>query len=232
MAEREDGEEGEIWINSPSVAVGYWGQPELTEATFRAQIQGGEGGDTPPQYYLRTGDLGVVSRECDATQGPAAGRAQLLVSGRIKDLMIVRGRNYYPQDIEGSVEQACAAQVRPGCTAAFTVEQHDYDAAKGGPGGSGAGDMTDVGVVVVVAAEFTSTGGSSVAQEEEAVEAVQAIRRRIARDHGLAVNQVLLLTPRSIPKTTSGKIRRYECRERFLQQELVLVPAQKGSGRQ
>jgi acyl-CoA synthetase (AMP-forming)/AMP-acid ligase II len=145
------------------------------------------------------------------------------VSGRIKDLMIVRGRNYYPQDIEGSAERACSSQVRPGCTAAFTVEQ---DVEKKG---AGAGDL-EVGALVIVASEFSSRAGSSAEQEDEAAQAVQAIRQSVAREHGLAVHQVLLLKPRTIPKTTSGKIRRYECRERYMQQGLAIIPTQSKSG--
>src|SRR4029077_2284192 len=103
-----DGQEGEIWISGPSIAQGYWGQPEATEHVFRARLAGGpaEAGEAS---FLRTGDLGFLRG------------GELFVTGRLKDLIIIRGRNLYPQDIELTVERSHPA-LRPGCGAAFSIE--------------------------------------------------------------------------------------------------------------
>src|SRR5262249_10607591 len=97
-----DGSVGEVWVRGPSVARGYWNRPELTEETFRAQLADGDG------PYLRTGDLGFVQD------------GELFITGRTKDLIVIRGRNHYPHDIEATVQAANAA-FRPGCGAAFEV---------------------------------------------------------------------------------------------------------------
>ncbi|CAM9668895.1 unnamed protein product, partial [Laminaria digitata] len=108
------GETGEVWLSSPSVAAGYWGRPELTEEAFSARIAGEDGADsddTTGPTFLRTGDLARVD---------AAGH--ILICGRMKDLIIVRGRNLYPQDVEFAVQEACDL-VRPGCVAAFSTSE-------------------------------------------------------------------------------------------------------------
>src|SRR5262249_28759517 len=97
-------EVGEIWVSGPSVAQGYWNRQAETEETFHAYLL--DTGDGP---FLRTGDLGFQQD------------GELFVTGRLKDLIIIRGRNYYPQDIERTVEE-CDAALRPGCGAAFSVE--------------------------------------------------------------------------------------------------------------
>jgi acyl-CoA synthetase (AMP-forming)/AMP-acid ligase II len=102
--EADTDEVGEIWVAGPSIAGGYWNQPEATRQTFHAQLAG----DTQKKF-LRTGDLGFVFD------------GELYVTGRLKDLIIIRGLNHYPQDIEQTVEQSHAA-LRPGCGAAFSVE--------------------------------------------------------------------------------------------------------------
>src|SRR5207249_6352627 len=104
------GEVGEIWISGPSVTRGYWNRPEETERVFGARLA-----DTGEGPFLRTGDLGFLWR------------SRLLVTGRLKDVIIVRGRKHYPQDIELTVERSHPA-IRPGCAAAVSVP---------GPGGEG-----------------------------------------------------------------------------------------------
>src|SRR5690606_26551632 len=97
------GRVGEIWVKGASVAQGYWERSKESQSTFHAQTADGRG------PYLRTGDLGFMDKE------------QLYISGRLKDLIIVRGVNYYPQDLERCAEEACT-DLRPGCSAAFSLD--------------------------------------------------------------------------------------------------------------
>ena len=165
---------GEIWIAGPAVAAGYWGLPEATVATFGAHTASGDG------PYLRTGDLGFVD-----------GSGELFVTGRSKDLIILRGRNHYPQDIELTVERSHPA-LRPGCGAAFAVDS--------------GGDERLV-VVQEVRREH---------REDDPAELVAAIRRAVAEEHEAQVHAVVLLRPATLPKTTSGKIQRGATRARYL----------------
>ncbi len=168
---------GEIWIAGPAVAAGYWGLPEATAASFGASTADGDG------PWLRTGDLGFLRDD-----------GELFVTGRIKDLIILRGRNHYPQDIELTVERSHPA-LRPGCGAAFAVET---------PEGTGEERLV---VVQEVRREH---------REDDPAELVAAIRRAVADEHEAQVHAVVLLRPATIPKTTSGKIQRSACRARFL----------------
>jgi acyl-CoA synthetase (AMP-forming)/AMP-acid ligase II/acyl carrier protein len=170
-----DGEIGEIWCAGPSVARGYWHQPTATEAVFGAALPGGDG----ERKWLRTGDLGYLRG------------GDLFVTGRIKDLLIIRGRNYYPHDLEQSAQGSDQA-IRPGGVAVFTVPAQE---ALG----------TDWLVVVC-----ETTAGA----DEERV--TSAVRTAVARDHDLWIDHVLLVAPRSILKTSSGKIRRLACRDAYL----------------
>jgi acyl-CoA synthetase (AMP-forming)/AMP-acid ligase II len=165
-AERRHGDVGEIWIQSPSVARGYWNKLEESAHAFGAVIPGELGA------FLRSGDLGFLWE------------GQLYVVGRLKDLIIIRGRNLYPDDLERSVERASAA-IRPGCVAAFGVEREDGEA-------------------LVIAAEADPRKGSL-------DEARRAVRAAIAREHEVQVSDVVLLPPGTIFKTTSGKIQRSAC---------------------
>jgi acyl-CoA synthetase (AMP-forming)/AMP-acid ligase II len=177
-----DGEIGEIWLAGPSVAHGYWNRPEETQATFGARLA--DSGDGP---FLRTGDLGF------------AHDGQLFIAGRRKDLIIVDGRNHYPQDIELTVEQSHPA-FRAGCSAAFSI---DVDGAER--------------LVVVAEADPSwniASAGAGTADAKTPL--IRAARRAVAIDHDLDLHQLLLLRPASIPKTTSGKIRRQACRAGFL----------------
>ncbi|WNG33627.1 amino acid adenylation domain-containing protein [Archangium violaceum] len=175
---RRDGEIGEIWVSSESVAGGYWGQPETTERTFRARLR--DSGEGP---FLRTGDLGFLRD------------GELFVTGRAKDLIIIRGLNHYPQDIERTVEQSHPA-VRPGSGAAFSVEA------------DGAEQLV---VVYEVTAQRAESGLDEV---------IDAIRRAVTEQHELALHAVVLLEPGTVPKTSSGKIQRHACRAAFLSGEL------------
>lgn len=168
---------GEIWVSSPSVAQGYWNRPDETKATFGARLA-----PSGPGPFLRTGDLGFLRN------------GQLHITGRIKDMVIVSGRNYYPQDIEISVQEAhTALQVDSG--AVFSV-----------------GDETGAERLVVVQEvrrEFRKS--------PELVDVANAIRMAVARNHGLRLDAVLLVMPARVPKTTSGKIQRHAARQAFVQ---------------
>jgi len=169
---------GEIWVGGPGVAAGYWNQPEATASSFGARIAGS--GEGP---FLRTGDLGVLRED------------GLHVTGRIKDILIVRGIKHFPQDIEGTVERS-SPWVRAGCCAVFAMPGGDGDA-------------------VAVAAELDSAGDS------DAV--ILNIREAIGAAHGIQVSAVALVAPGSIPKTTSGKLQRFLCREGLLNGRLTPV---------
>jgi acyl-CoA synthetase (AMP-forming)/AMP-acid ligase II len=164
------GRVGEIWVRGPSVAAGYWRRPEETRATFAARLDDGA--------YLRTGDLGFLDG------------GHLHVAGRLKDLIIVRGANHHPNDLERTVEE-CHAAVRPGGAAAFGVEVEGEERA-------------------VVAVEVTG--------EPAAVAA--AARAAVLAEHGLLLHDVVPLAPRALPKTSSGKIMRRACRAAYLSGEL------------
>ncbi|HEX7406600.1 MAG TPA: fatty acyl-AMP ligase [Candidatus Binatia bacterium] len=183
---------GEIWVSGPSVAQGYWNRPEETERTFRAHWNTGEG------PFLRTGDLGFLKD------------GELFVTGRLKDLIIIGGRNLYPHDIELTVEQSHPA-IRPGCCAAFSVDVAD-----------------DERLILAAEVERRHKAASRCQQDEDArphpkgrlqldVEAVgRAIRRAVAEVHDVRVHAVVLLRAGSLPKTPSGKLQRGACQVSFL----------------
>lgn len=175
------GQVGEIWLKGPSIAQGYWNRPEETAVTFHATLAG----QTTPQY-LRTGDLGLLHD------------GELYVTGRIKDLIIIRGRNHYPQDIERTAEQSHPA-LRPGCNAAFALER----------------DGTEQLIIVQEVERKTPNLNTD--------EVIAAIRQAIAENHELQAQTILLIEPRSIPKTSSGKIQRHACKTLFLNNELEIV---------
>ncbi|XYI03749.1 amino acid adenylation domain-containing protein [Sorangium sp. So ce1128] len=179
MAPAPPGRLGEIWVAGASVAQGYWGRPEETAETFGARLRGRDG------TFLRTGDLGFL-------QG-----GELFVAGRRKDLIILRGRNHYPQDIELTVEQSHPA-VRRGCSAAFSVEAAAEER-------------------LVVVAEIDASRAVDVPG------LVAAVRGAVAEQHDLQAHAVVLLEPGGIPKTSSGKVQRRACRAGFLSGELAAV---------
>jgi acyl-CoA synthetase (AMP-forming)/AMP-acid ligase II len=166
---------GEIWVSGDHVAQGYWGRPEQSDATFRAQTRGRD-----DCRYLRTGDLGVIVD------------GELFVVGRLKDMVIIRGVNYYPHDIEHSVQSAHRA-VKPGGCAAVSV-----------PGTDG----ERLVVVVEINREPAPTTNRSEIQF--------AIRAAITREHQVTVNDVMLVLPGQLEKTSSGKIMRSAARQRYL----------------
>lgn len=172
-----EGQVGEIWVQGPNVGTGYRGRPQLSAETFAARARQHLG------RWLRTGDLGAMHE------------GSLLVTGRLKDLIIVDGRNHYPQDIEETVQTACPA-VRRDHVAAFSV-----------PGG-------EDGEQVVVVAEHSRRDNSP--QEPELAAAERAVRAAVSTRHGVRLTAFHLVRPGLIPRTTSGKVARSACRGSYL----------------
>ena len=182
------GEVGEIWVRGESVAQGYWRDARKTKDSFdaylalaKSEIADGAG------PFLRTGDLGFLHA------------GELYITGRIKDMMIIRGVNYYPHDIEGAVEDSHEA-LKAGAIAAFSIEIRGAER-----------------LVIVAEVERTFVRKLNV----KAV--LENIRRAIAAQYALQLYAGLIVRPGQIPKTSSGKIQRYRCREMFLAGELAVV---------
>jgi 4-hydroxyphenylalkanoate adenylyltransferase len=175
---------GEIWVHGDNVASGYWRNPEQTERTFGAQLVSPSPG-TPEGPWLRTGDLGVISE------------GELFVVGRIKDLLIVDGRNHYPDDIETTIQEITGGRV-----AAISVPD----------------DRTEQLVTIIELRKWGKTA-------EEAMDKLRTVKREvtsaITKSHGLRVADLVLVAPGSIPITTSGKVRRSACVERYLHHEFT-----------
>jgi 8-amino-7-oxononanoate synthase len=174
------GEIGEIWVSGPSMAQGYWKRPDVTEAMFHAHLL-----DTGEGPFLRTGDLGFMLD------------GELFVTGRLKDLIILRGVNIYPQDIELTVYR-CHPRLRTDCAAAFAVEQGGREQ-----------------LVIVAEVERHKQGQFG--------EVYQTIRRAVAGEHDLNVDAIVLIRAGTVPKTSSGKIQRHACRQGYLDGTLDVV---------
>jgi 8-amino-7-oxononanoate synthase/acyl carrier protein len=185
---------GEIWVSGPSVAHGYWNRPDETNSTFHAMLNLPVSTSGPvgrwklsPGPYMRTGDLGFFDN------------GELFVTGRLKDLIIIRGRNHYPQDLEHAAEEA-SNLIRPGSVAAFAVEIDGRER-----------------VALVAELERGKRDHSDV------LAAFDAIRKRLATEHEVATDAIVLVRPNSIPKTSSGKIQRHACRRQFLDNSLSVI---------
>ncbi|HET8845684.1 MAG TPA: condensation domain-containing protein, partial [Ktedonobacteraceae bacterium] len=172
---------GEIWISGPGVAQGYWNRPEQTTETFFASLK--KNGKGP---FLRTGDLGFVVD------------GELFITGRLKDLILIRGRNHYPQDIEMTTERCHPALQAGGC-AAFSCELDGEER-------------------LIIAQELKRE-----CRTPDIEEISGTIRQAVAAEHELQVHTILLLRFGSIPKTSSGKIQRHACRTDFLKQRLRVI---------
>ncbi len=174
------GRVGEIWIRSPSVGLGYWNRPEETERVFGARLAGENG-----EAYLRTGDLGFVHQ------------GALFVTGRLKELIILGGRNYYPQDIEAVVRSAHAAIKADGC-AAVSAESAE-------------------GEQLAIVAEVLRP------KRVNLDEVIRAIRREVADALELTPCAVVLIPAGTLPKTSSGKTRRRAIREELSRREITAL---------
>ncbi|GAA4087486.1 fatty acyl-AMP ligase [Actinomadura miaoliensis] len=178
--EQPDGRVGEIWVHGPNTAHGYWRNSERSRETFGGELA--EPGDLPAGPWLKTGDYGVVHE------------GELYVTGRIKDLIIVDGRNHYPQDVEVTVQEAHDA-VRPDHVAAFSVQ----------------GD--DSGELLVVVAERNRRVPLA---RLDLAEVENAVRAAVTVEHEMSVHDFLLVEPGAVVRTSSGKIARSATRQRYL----------------
>ena len=181
MTAKADNEVGEVWIKDPSVAQGYWKRPDVTKATFDAYLQ-----DTREGPFLRTGDLGFLHE------------GELYITGRIKDLIIIRGTNHYPQDIEWSVQELHTA-LRPDYGAAFSIQDRGEER-------------------LIVVQEVERRSGDL---DTETI--IADIKQEIAEQHEIQVYGVVLAKSGNILKTASGKIQRRACQDRFLTGTLTII---------
>jgi acyl-CoA synthetase (AMP-forming)/AMP-acid ligase II len=170
---------GEMWVAGTTVAQGYWNNPEATETTFRARTTDGDG------PFLRTGDLAFVHD------------GEVYLTGRSKDVIIIRGQNHHPQDIEWTLGMAHPA-IRPNCAAVFAI----------------ADDGLDRLVVVTEVAQVPIADPAPI---------LAAIRQAVSEEHGLVPATIALIPPRALPKTSSGKIQRSRTRELFASGELQIA---------
>lgn len=177
----DPGQVGEIWVSGGSVAAGYWNQPEATQEIFKAYLNTGEG------PLLRTGDLGFFKGN------------ELFVTGRLKDVIIIRGRNHYPQDVEFTVEH-CHYALQENSSAVFSVEISGQEC-----------------LIVVCEVKRTEL------KKLNLNEIVNKILVGVSAEHELEVHKVILLRPGSIPKTSSGKIQRSACKAGVLENKLNVV---------
>lgn len=186
----KEGLVGEIWFSGPSVAKGYLGRQVLTDEIFGARL------DDSDKKYLKTGDLGFIYD------------GQLYVSGRIKDVMIVNGLNYYPQDVERTAVDACE-ELRDGYSAAFSYE------AKGKE-------------CVVLIAEIQAKHRKKLDKDADfRKEITTKIKEAIFFEHEIHLADLRIVPPNSIPMTSSGKIQRRQCKDLFLQGKFTSVSDKK-----
>ena len=182
---------GEIWVSSSSVAQGYWNNPEASKKNFQAYLT-----DTEEGPFLRTGDLGFIKDR------------ELYVTGRLKDIIIIRGQNYYPQDIELTVQKSHPA-LRANSGAAFSIQE--------------AGEER---LVVVQEIE------RSYLRQFDSDEVLKVINKAIFQEYGLMIATLVLLKPGGIDKTSSGKIQRTACQQKFLDGSLHNVILHKSKSEQ
>ena len=179
---------GEIWVHGDNVAAGYWSRPPEEQLCFGATLVDPSPG-TPDGPWLRTGDLGFVSD------------GELFIVGRIKDLLIIRGRNHYPEDIEATVQGITGGRV-----AAISVPVNSTEK-------------------LVTVIEVKKRGNSTVEAMHWLSGVKSDITSAISNAHGLNVGDLVLVPPGSIPTTTSGKVRRAACVEQYRQDEFIRLDA-------
>jgi len=177
----DENEIGEIWVSGQSVAGGYWQKPDASKESFQATLK-----DNDSRHYLRTGDLGFLSN------------GELFVTGRIKDLMIINGKNHYPQDIEYTVTTSHPGLAADAC-AAFTIDKESGE---------------ELVVVAEVKRSFRNNNFD---------EFYDAIRQSVAANHDIQISNITLISPVTLPKTSSGKIQRAQSRTLYLGGKLNIL---------
>jgi len=187
------GQVGEIWVGGKSPAQGYWQKPEASAETFQARLA-----DTGEGPFLRTGDLGFIHDEV------------LFVTGRLKDLIVIRGLNHYPQDIEHTVENSHIA-LRPGCSAAFPIEIDGKEQLV---------IVAEVQTRYIPAQPHDKESNSATRISLDPQDIYKAIRLAVIEEHDLQVHQIQLIKAGHIFKTSSGKIQRRACKTAFLSKSL------------
>jgi long-chain fatty acid adenylase/transferase FadD26 len=182
--ENPAGKVGEIWLHGANIAKGYWRKPQQSQRTFGGKLVDPSPG-TPLEPWLRTGDLGVIYD------------GELFIVGRIKDLLIVDGRNHYPDDIEATIQE-----ITGGRAAAISVPDNQSER-------------------LVAIAEVKKRGIS----DEEAQHRLHSVKREVtsavSKVHSVRVADLVLVPPGSIPITTSGKVRRSACAQQYSQDEFA-----------
>lgn len=187
LTESSAGAVGEIWLHGGNVAEGYWRKPDETAATFGGMLATPSEG-TPPGPWLRTGDLGFMFDD------------ELYIVGRMKDILIIRGRNLYPEDIESTV-----GEITGGRSAAITVSVGQ-----------------DEKLVVIAEYKKRRPESSNAAQAADAIEALKSeVTSAISRVYGVTTADLVLVAPGSLPITTSGKIRRSACGDLYVAQQFA-----------
>lgn len=171
-----EGEVGEVWVHGASVAQGYFGQPSLSDQCFHAVLADG----LPDEHYLRTGDLGFLEN------------GELYITGRLKDLIILYGKKYSPEDIEEAATQAHAA-VRPGCSAAIGIDRDGEER-----------------LVLVVELSRQWFG-----RRTEWATISDLLRSHISNTFQIALGETVFLGPGALPRTSSGKVQRGQCRSQY-----------------
>lgn len=179
----KDGEIGEIWLAGESVTKGYWNKEVETEKTFKAHLSKDEN-----KNYLRTGDSGFIYN------------GQIFIAGRIKEIIIIHGENYYPQDIEEYVEKS-SDQIRQGCGAAIGVKINDEEEK------------------LVIVYELKKRQYS----ELELKNIKEAINKTLFQIFGFTPYDIVFIQPSTFPKTSSGKLQRNYCKELYLNKKLQTI---------
>eukprot|EP00050_Salpingoeca_kvevrii_P005214 m.274316 g.274316 ORF g.274316 m.274316 type:complete len:1484 (+) comp11091_c1_seq2:214-4665(+) len=191
---------GELWVSSPSVSIAYHGLAELTQSSLKAELRNAtdsvddndnddedDDGGIRHRTFLRTGDLGFVHES-----------GEIFVCGRLKNILIIGGRNHYPQDIEATCNE-CTPHLRPGCAVVFSVPDPETEDE-----------------CVVIVAEVRDLG-------RPRMEIVKAVTAAVSLHHGLHCHDVVLILPRTLPKTTSGKPRHRFTREMYMTAQLDTI---------
>ncbi len=184
---------GEIWVHGPSVALKYWKKPDVTKAIFQESLA------QEPGTFLRTGDLGFWHNH------------ELFITGRIKDCIIIRGRNFYPQDMEALVEKWLCLLLRAGCGAAFSIEVEDSEQLVI------AYEVQESAILGMVNPPKVLNDQQKAMLDNACDLIITRMRQHITQEYGISPYAIVLLRPHQILKTTSGKIQRQSCKKAYLQ---------------